>query len=185
MPNESNCHACGAHIYWAWEDAFYSRSFDEGNGDSETETVAGYLREAGYRVEVTARSRNPIISSIKKQGVEHVGPDDWYGESDPRDYLAAEVIDLLDKQFPEDQVDSFLVNVPTTFGIDTKASNKEYLYVDVDGFCTVAIKREAEGIVVDLYAMGGEGEPLDSICATENECRAAAGDDDEESPGHG
>jgi hypothetical protein len=171
-------------MYWTWEDAFYSRSFDEGRGDSETETVADFLREAGYEVDVTTFSKNPIITSIKKDGVEHIGPDDWMGDSDPRDYLTAQVVDLLDKQFPEDQVDSFLVNVPTTFAIDTKASTKEYLYVEIGGFCTVAIKRETEGIVVDLYALHGVGRSLASICATEHECRAVL-DDNKESPGHG
>jgi hypothetical protein len=38
------------------------------------------------------------------------------------------------------------------FFIDTAASDVEYLFIDVNGF-TVAIKREAEGIVVDLYPL--------------------------------
>jgi hypothetical protein len=38
------------------------------------------------------------------------------------------------------------------FHIDLDTSNSEYLFIDVDGF-TVAIKRECEGIVVDIFPL--------------------------------
>lgn len=54
------------------------------------------------------------------------------------------------------------------FFIDTDASDEEYLFIDVDGF-TVAIKREAEGIVVDLYPLHVVDEPVASTYAFHSE----------------
>jgi hypothetical protein len=50
------------------------------------------------------------------------------------------------------------------FYIDTDASNEQYLFIDVDGF-SVSIKREAEGIVVDVYPLHFDGEPVASTYA--------------------
>jgi hypothetical protein len=57
------------------------------------------------------------------------------------------------------------------FFIDTDASDEEYLYIDVDGF-TVAIKRETEGIVVDLYPLHVVDEPIASTYAFHSEFSA-------------
>jgi hypothetical protein len=54
------------------------------------------------------------------------------------------------------------------FFIDTESSNDEYLFIDVDGF-TVAIKRETEGIVVDLYPLQVVDEPIASTYAFHTE----------------
>jgi hypothetical protein len=54
------------------------------------------------------------------------------------------------------------------FHIDADASDEEYLFVDVGGF-TVVIKREAEGIVVDLYPLHVADEPIASTWALHSE----------------
>jgi hypothetical protein len=54
------------------------------------------------------------------------------------------------------------------FFVDTGASDEEYLFIDVDGF-TVAIKREAEGLVVDLYPLHVVDEPVASTYAFHSE----------------
>jgi hypothetical protein len=54
------------------------------------------------------------------------------------------------------------------FFIDTDSSDEDYLFIDVDGF-TVAIKREAEGIVVDIYPLSVADEPIASTYAFHHE----------------
>ncbi|HEY7330701.1 MAG TPA: hypothetical protein VH592_23880 [Gemmataceae bacterium] len=54
------------------------------------------------------------------------------------------------------------------FFIDTDASNERYLFMDVDGF-GVSIKREDEGIVVDVYPLHFDGEPIASTYALHSE----------------
>jgi hypothetical protein len=60
------------------------------------------------------------------------------------------------------------------FFIDTAGSDDVYLFIDVDGF-TVAIKREAEGIVVDIYPLNVVDAPVASTYAFHTEISA---DDD-------
>ena len=57
------------------------------------------------------------------------------------------------------------------FFIDTDASDEEYLFIDVDGF-TAVIKRETEGIVVDLYPLHVVDEPVASTYAFHSEVSA-------------
>ncbi|MCZ2340457.1 MAG: hypothetical protein LC104_01515 [Bacteroidales bacterium] len=45
------------------------------------------------------------------------------------------------------------------FHINLQASDEEYLTIDVDCF-TVILKREAEGIVVDVYPLHAVDEPV-------------------------
>lgn len=54
------------------------------------------------------------------------------------------------------------------FLIDTDASNEQYLFIGVDGF-SVSIKREDEGIVVDVYPLHFDGEPVASTYAFHSE----------------
>ena len=46
------------------------------------------------------------------------------------------------------------------FKIDENASDEEYLYVDVKDRGTVVIKREGEGIVVDVYPFQVVDQPV-------------------------
>jgi len=56
------------------------------------------------------------------------------------------------------------------FKIDKTNSDEQYLYVDIEGRGTVVIKREDEGIVVDIYPLHKfDDEPVVSTWATTNE----------------
>ncbi len=57
--------------------------------------------------------------------------------------------------------------VNNTFYIDEVNSDEEYLYVDMEGLCTVVIKREHEGVVVDIYPLTIADEPVASTYAFE------------------
>lgn len=50
------------------------------------------------------------------------------------------------------------------FHIDLETSDSDYLFIDVDGF-TVAIKRECEGIVVDIFPLNVADAPIASTYA--------------------
>lgn len=57
-----------------------------------------------------------------------------------------------------------------TFVIDHAASDHEYLIVEVDALMTVTIKREAEGVIVDLRPLDGEA-PIASAYAFDHDAR--------------
>jgi hypothetical protein len=83
---------------WTWEEAFEKRGFNDGDGEVHTEAVQEIIEEAGY---VVVRERwgvhNIVITSIKKIGDELM-PGHW---DDPREFLPDELVELLDKAFPE------------------------------------------------------------------------------------
>lgn len=58
------------------------------------------------------------------------------------------------------------------FVVDEAASDNEYFIVEVGGFATVTIKREAEGIVIDLYPLHGD-EPVASAYALDTDIHDA------------
>lgn len=103
---QSPCKCCGNDYHWNWEEAFDKFGFHDGDGQVETATVEAVLNEAGY---FTASEpwgfHNTTIVSIKKDGVEIMPLDDpaiEIGYAEPRDYLPAEVISLLDDKLPGD-----------------------------------------------------------------------------------
>lgn len=51
------------------------------------------------------------------------------------------------------------------FHIDEANADDRYLYVDVEGYGTVAIKREDAGIVVDIFPLHVADEPVASTWA--------------------
>ena len=55
------------------------------------------------------------------------------------------------------------------YNIDKVNSNEEYLYIDLPGIGSVQIKREEEGIVVDIYPLRVADEPVASTWASFNE----------------
>jgi hypothetical protein len=55
-----------------------------------------------------------------------------------------------------------------TFSIDPALSDDQYLFVHVGQTARVVIKRETEGIVVDVYHATG-GEPVASTYAFDND----------------
>lgn len=60
------------------------------------------------------------------------------------------------------------ITAPTTFQIDRAASDETYLSVNVAGVATVTIKRETEGIVVDIFPKGCR-EPAASTYAFDSD----------------
>lgn len=95
---------CEATYHWKWEKAFEKFGFGDGDGQVETYQVEAVLTEAGYEVEVNQwRLHNTVISSIKKDGNELIPFEDCtHGYDDPKDYLPEKIIQLLDKEFPEE-----------------------------------------------------------------------------------
>ena len=97
----SKCDNCGHAYRWIWEDAFDKFGFGDGDGQIETWRVRGFLEHAGYEVEEHTWSlHNVIIISIKKDGSELIPHSAVVGYDDPRNYLPAEIIELLDREFP-------------------------------------------------------------------------------------
>lgn len=57
----------------------------------------------------------------------------------------------------------------SNFNIDHDNSDEEYLYVDVQGKGTVVIKREDEGIVVDIFPFHVVDEPVATMWVHDND----------------
>jgi hypothetical protein len=55
-----------------------------------------------------------------------------------------------------------------TFVIDHAASDEEYLIVKVAALMTVTIKRESEGVVVDMRSLDGD-DPIASASAFDHD----------------
>lgn len=70
-----------------------------------------------------------------------------------------------------------------TFSVDEAASDNEYHIVEVDGFATVVIKREAEGIIVDIYPLHGD-DPVASAHAFDTDIHDATTPEDDAEVGH-
>lgn len=99
----SECNICGGSIGWNWEEAFCKFGFMDGDGQVETWNVADTLTEAGYEVTVHEWGcHNTIITQIKRNGVEKISEQVTVGYDDPRDYLPARIVKLLDKNFPSE-----------------------------------------------------------------------------------
>jgi hypothetical protein len=102
MP-KTPCEYCAGAFIWRWEEAFDKYGFNDGDGNVETFVVAEVLEKHGY---ITVCEKwglhNVVIYSIKKDGVELIPPGADVGFADPRSYLPAEIIALLDRELPED-----------------------------------------------------------------------------------
>ncbi len=99
----SECNNCGGEFHWLWEEAFDKFGFNDGDGQVETWQVEDVLTNAGYAVTVQGWGmHNTVIVSIKKDGSELILYEDQdlsLGYDDPRSYLPAEIISLLDQEF--------------------------------------------------------------------------------------
>jgi hypothetical protein len=97
----SVCCTCGGTIQWNWEEAFCKFGFLDGDGQIETQNIADALTEAGYEVIIQEWGmHNTIITHIKKFELEQIPDDVKLGYDNPREYLPAEIVELLDKLFP-------------------------------------------------------------------------------------
>jgi hypothetical protein len=100
------CECCGGQIAWSWTEAFEKFGFNDGDGQIMTYVVRDVLTEAGF--EVTDHHwglHNVVIVSIVCPTRGELMPGDasgvQVGYDDPRDYLPADIIALLDRALPD------------------------------------------------------------------------------------
>ena len=97
------CHHCRADHAWSWEEAFDKFGFEDGDGPVHTHLVAQILEATGLEVSCTVWGmHNTVIHSIQRSGEELIPADIRHGYDDPRDYLPADIVALLDQQLPAD-----------------------------------------------------------------------------------
>ncbi len=98
----------GSFNDWVWEEAFDKFGFEDGDGEIMTFKVEEVLQEAGYKTESRGwRMHNTIIYSITKNGKEFMpafGGEHTVGYDCPRNYLPAEIIELLDEELIQQEV---------------------------------------------------------------------------------
>ena len=105
MSNITYCERCGAEHYWRWEEAFDKFGFEDGDGQVMTDTVVEALCKAGYTVAAEPWGfHNVVITSIKRDGSELIPAGSEIGYDAPRDYLPADIIDLLDEKLGDTDV---------------------------------------------------------------------------------
>lgn len=98
----TTCHTCGHAYHWHWEDAFDKFGFDDGDGQVMTDAVANVLRTADYEVDAQPWGlHNIVITSICRSGVEQIPASAEVGYDDPRTYLPAEIVALLDTKLAD------------------------------------------------------------------------------------
>lgn len=100
MPR-TTCDTCGNEYEWHWEEAFSKFGFGDGDGQVETQTVALVLKDAGFSVTTWHWGlHNTIITSIIRDGAEHIPANTNIGYADPRRYLPEPIVSLLDDKLP-------------------------------------------------------------------------------------
>ena len=99
----TTCRTCWTTHSWSWEEAFDKFGFGDGDGIVMTEHVAMALRKAGYAVTTEPWGwHNVTITSItNKKGKELIPDTINLGYDEPRDYLPARIIKVLDEAFPD------------------------------------------------------------------------------------
>ena len=101
----STCDHCNGDYHWSWTEAFDKFGFLDGDGQVETWQVEAVLIESGYDVIVEGWGlHNTVITSIKQDGRELIpenDPEFRFGYDDPRSYLPAPIVALLDRELPE------------------------------------------------------------------------------------
>jgi len=90
-------------IEWSWEEAFDKFGFDDGDGLVMTGAVIAALADAGYACHAeTWGMHNYVIDEVIDADGNNVIPDvAEVGYDNPRRYLPAAVVELLDKAFPD------------------------------------------------------------------------------------
>jgi hypothetical protein len=104
-PSFTYCESCGARHEWRWEDAFDKFGFGDGDGLVMTDHVADVLRKAGYAVTTEHWGfHNVIITTIALGGVEQIPDGVRLGYDDPRGYLPAALVAILDNELNGQEV---------------------------------------------------------------------------------
>ena len=98
----TTCTTCGNRYEWSWEEAFDKFGFEDGDGLVMTDHVADFLRSSGLSVTVQQYGfHNLVITDIERDGQSLIPETARLGFDDPRDYLPEDIVDDLDKRFPE------------------------------------------------------------------------------------
>ena len=98
------CPTCGNDVYWTWEEAFDKFGFNDGDGQVMTERVVDVLDQAGYEATCFRwGAHNEVIHSITKDGTELIPQTAKVGYDDPRHYLPASIVRLLDRMLPDER----------------------------------------------------------------------------------
>ena len=105
----SPCRYCsGGRVAWRWTDAFMKFGFDDGDGHVMTYEVCDVLRQAGFDTEPEKWGlHNYIVDRLicprRGELYPYENESIRIGYDNPRSYLPDDVIDLLDREFPEPQ----------------------------------------------------------------------------------
>ena len=139
------------------------RSSDSRSGNTifklcdEIEHLRGELHKAGF-----TRDRLNVVKSMVHEYSISLG-------NCGRNLQLAESVLKRNKLFKEYDILRQLAPTPesreASFKIDHEMSDHEYLVVDVVGRGVVIIKREEEGIVIDIYAFDNAEDPVASTWA--------------------
>jgi hypothetical protein len=98
----TTCTTCGNRYEWSWEEAFDKFGFEDGDGLVMTDHVADFLRSTGLSVTVQQYGfHNLVITDIERDGQSLIPETAQRGYDDPRDYLPDDIVDDLDRRFPE------------------------------------------------------------------------------------
>lgn len=99
----TRCNTCGGDYTFSWTEAFDKFGFGDGDGQVETDWVLSVLQNAGYDAQAEPWGwHNVVIYSIKdKAGREQIPEHANVGYDDPRTYLPAEIVTLLDRELPD------------------------------------------------------------------------------------
>lgn len=98
----TTCTTCGNRYEWSWEEAFDKFGFEDGDGLVMTDPVADFLRSTGLSVTVQQYGfHNLVITDIERDGRSLIPETAQRGYDDPRDYLPDDIVDDLDRRFPE------------------------------------------------------------------------------------
>ncbi len=98
----TTCTTCGNRYEWSWEEAFDKFGFEDGDGLVMTDHVADFLRSTGLSVTVQQYGfHNLVITNIERDGQSLIPEPTQLGYDDPRDYLPEDIVDDLDRHFPE------------------------------------------------------------------------------------
>jgi hypothetical protein len=86
-----------------WVDAFDKYGYEDGDGTIHTPAIAEFLESKGYQVEYESYGHhNTIITElIDPNGklVVRIGEGGYKGYEDPRGYLPAKLVEMLDEEF--------------------------------------------------------------------------------------
>ncbi|MBA4131113.1 MAG: hypothetical protein C0519_06785 [Hyphomicrobium sp.] len=98
----TTCATCGNRYEWSWDEAFDKFGFEDGGGLVMTDHVADFLRSTGLSVTVQQYGfHNLVITDIERDGQSLIPETAQRGYDDPREYLPDDIVDDLDRRFPE------------------------------------------------------------------------------------